>query len=259
MADLQLDSHNSLAPTLVPYLLDIDLPPGYDSAGQRLLADWDFDQPADSAAAAYFNVVWSNVLALTFHDELRESLWPDGGSRWWAVMTNLLKRPADPWWDDRTTDDIVETRDDILAQAQVDARDELTRRESLDPDAWQWGRLHHLDLHNATLGESGVGLVERLLNRDGYEVGGSGSTVDATSWDAAEGYRVTSAPSMRMVVSLADYDQSRWINLTGVSGHPLSGHYTDQTDLYVEGATLPWAFGRSAVEDSAEHTLTFVP
>ena len=47
---------------------------------------------------------------------------------------------------------------------------------------------------------------------------------------------------MRMVVSLADLDDSRWINLTGVSGHPASSHYTDQTDLYVDGQTLPWAF-----------------
>ena len=50
------------------------------------------------------------------------------------------------------------------------------------------------------------------------------------------------APSMRMVVSLADFDDSRWINLTGVSGHAFNDHYTDQTDLWVDGETLPWAF-----------------
>ena len=44
-------------------------------------------------------------------------------------------------------------------------------------------------------------------------------------------YDVTAAPSMRMVVSLADFDDSRWINLTGVSGHAFDRHYTDQTDL----------------------------
>ena len=40
---------------------------------------------------------------------------------------------------------------------------------------------------------------------------------------------------MRMVVSLADLDDSRWINLTGVSGHAFHPHYTDQTDLMVAG------------------------
>ena len=60
-------------------------------------------------------------------------------------------------------------------------------------------------------------------------------------------------------VSLADFDDSRWVNLTGVSGHPFSDHYTDQTDLWARGETLPWVFSREAVEASAEHTLTLEP
>ena len=64
---------------------------------------------------------------------------------------------------------------------------------------------------------------------------------------------------MRMVVDLGDLDASRWINLTGVSGHPFSAHYTDQTDLWARGETLPWAFSRDAVEATAEHELRLVP
>ena len=86
------------------------------------------------------------------------------------------------------------------------------------------------------------------MNREDYEVGGGSSTVDATSWDASVGYEVESSPSMRMVVDLADLDASRWISMTGVSGHPASGHYVDQTDLWVEGETLPWPFTRAAVD-----------
>ena len=97
------------------------------------------------------------------------------------------------------------------------------------------------------------------INRDGWQVGGGASTVDATSWDATEGYTVTSAPSMRMVVSLADFDDSRWINLTGVSGHPFDSHFTDQTDLWADGKTLPWAFSPDAVTDAGEDVLTLEP
>ena len=105
----------------------------------------------------------------------------------------------------------------------------------------------------------GIGPVERLFNRDGWEVGGGSSIVDATSWNAVDGYDVTAAPSMRMVVSTADWDDSRWINLTGVSGHPASSHYSDQTELYVDGQTLPWAFTRDAVDAAAEDTLVLTP
>ncbi len=70
---------------------------------------------------------------------------------------------------------------------------------------------------------------------------------------------MVTAPSMRMVVSLADWDDSRWINLTGVSGHPFDSHYTDQTDLYVDGRTLPWPFTPDAVDAAGEDTLTLEP
>ena len=259
MAALQLDDFNPMAPTLVPYLLDLeDLGSAYDRAGQDLLRGWDFRQPAGSAPAAYYNAGWSNLLRLTFHDELRESLWPDGGSRWFGVVEGLLRQPAASWWDDRDTD-ARETRDDILRQAMLDARDELTRRQALDPDDWTWGTIHQLDLRESTLGDSGIGPVEWLFNREDYRVGGGGSIVDATSWDAAEGYEVTSSPSMRMVVSLEDFDDSRWINLTGVSGHPFNQHYVDQTELWVAGKTLPWAYSPDAVAAAGQDTLTLTP
>ena len=44
-----------------------------------------------------------------------------------------------------------------------------------------------------------------------------------------------------------------------VSGHPASGHYTDQTDLWARGETLPWAFSPGAVRAAAEDTLTLTP
>ena len=260
MSTLQLDTTNPMAETLVPYLLDVEeLPNGYYRNARNLFRDWDFSSPADSAPAAYFNVVWRTLLELTFHDDLRQRTWPDGGDRWFLVVSRMLTEPAGPWWDDADTDDVVETRDDILRAALIEARDELTRRQSRDPRLWEWGRLHQMNLHQGSLGESGIGPVERLFNRDGWEVGGGSSIVDATSWDAVEGYEVTAAPSMRMVVSLADWDDSRWINLTGVSGHPASSHYSDQTELFVEGRTLPWAWSRGAVEEAAEDRLVLTP
>jgi penicillin amidase len=64
---------------------------------------------------------------------------------------------------------------------------------------------------------------------------------------------------MRMVVSLADLDESRWVNLTGESGHAFDSHYTDQADLWARGETLPWAFSHDAVDATAKHTLTLRP
>jgi penicillin G amidase len=259
MAQIQLDTRNGFAPTLVPYLLDIFLPSQYLGAGQRLLESWNFKQSPGSAAAAYYNAVWRNTLALTFHDQMPQSLWPDGSERWFEVMRSLLANPQSSWWDDAHTETVVETRDDILTRAMTLTRDELVRRQARRASEWTWGHLHRMDLENESVGQSDVGIVRWLFNRGGYEVGGGDSIVNATAWNAAEGYGVTAAPSMRMVVSMADLDDSRWVNLTGVSGHPFDDHYVDQTDLWVEGETLPWHFSRKRVEDAAEDTLTLVP
>ena len=156
MLDLQLDTRSPMAPVLVPYLLDANLPRGYFSAGQRLLADWDFRQGADSAAAAYYNVVWRNLLDLTFTDELTGDLRPDGGQRWMAVMEDLLRDPRNEFWDDQETEEAEERRDDIIRQAMRDARDDLTSLQSPNPDEWTWGGLHRLELRSSTLGESGI-------------------------------------------------------------------------------------------------------
>ncbi len=261
LAAMQLDDRNPLGPVLVPYLLRADLASGYYSDGQRLLAAWDFDQPADSAAAAYFNVVWRNLLALTFHDDLPEAAWPDGGQRWVAVVTELLEDPLDPFWDDVSTDE-RESRDQVIAHAMRDARDELTSKVAVRADEWTWGDLHELDLRSQMMGERGLGL---LFNRGGNGAAGGGTSVNATAWDAAEGYGVVTAPAMRMVISLGGpegiegLDQSRWVSLTGASGHAFDSHYTDQTERWLEGRTLPWAYSEDAIRAATEDTLVLAP
>lgn len=259
LRDLQLDTRNDFAPELVPHLLDLRVGGPYYSAGQRLLRDWDFTQPASSAAAAYFNAVWRQLLLATFADELPETVPISGGERWYEVVRGLLDRPDDPWWDDVETEDVVEDRDTVLRQAMRDARDELTRLQSRRASRWTWGHQHTLTLENQTLGQSDTGLVRALLNRGPWELAGGSGVVDATSWDAREGYEVTAAPSMRMVVSLGDLDDSTWVNLTGASGHAWSEHYTDQTDLWAVGGTRPWPFAQEAVEQATEDTLVLTP
>ncbi|QCX28547.1 penicillin acylase family protein [Nocardioides jishulii] len=256
---IQLDARNPLAPSLVPALESIHGLDPYVQEAVDLLSEWDGQDDADSAAAAYFHVVWERLLALTFHDDLRTRIHPGGGARWVSVVQNLLRDPTHVLWDDRETEETVEVRDDVLRKALVEARDEMTQRQARNPDRWQWGRAHRLELTHATLGTSGIGIVERIFNRDGGGIGGSGAVPNATAYDLTDGFTVTSAPSMRMVVDLADFDDSRWVNLTGVSGHPASAHYDDQVEAYVEGRTLPWRWSREEVRRASGDRLLLRP
>jgi len=259
MADIQLDTRNGNAAQILAYLVDVNINRPYVRDGQEVLRHWDLEQQPDSAGAAYFNVVWQALLERTFHDELPEEVWPDGGSRWFEVVRGLLEEPNNAWWDDKTTDGRRENRDDILVAAMTDARYEITRLAAQDPSLWRWGHLHRLTLVHEPLGSSGAGALEAMFNRGPLEVGGGDSIVNATGWTAPEGFAVDWVPSMRMVVSLDDLDRSRWVNLTGASGHAFSSHYDDQLELWADGETLPWAFSAEAVEAAAEDTLTLTP
>jgi penicillin amidase len=222
-----------------------------------MLFDWDFQQGADSAPAALYNAFYRNLLALTF-EELPEDHRPDGGDKWWIVLDSLLDQPRSAWWDDQSTD-AVEDRDAILARALTDAVSELTSRLGDDPADWRWGDLHTLELENGTFGQSGIAPIEWLFNRGPQGTSGGGDIVNATNWNAREGYEVTAVPSMRMIVDLSNFDDSRWIQLTGNSGHAFHANYDDQFPLWRVGANLPMRWERDSIEASATHTLTLRP
>ena len=120
MRAIQNDTRNGIAEILVPILLRVyDGGPSRDaftSEAVDLLRGWDYTQPTDSAAAAYFNVVWAQILRLTF-DELPEGFRPDGGDRWFEVVRTLMAKPTDLWWDDLTTPGVVENRDEVFRRA----------------------------------------------------------------------------------------------------------------------------------------------
>jgi penicillin amidase len=66
-------------------------------------------------------------------------------------------------------------------------------------------------------------------------------------------------PALRMVVDLDDFDASRWINLSGASGHAFHPHYADQAPLWQHGETTAWPFTTAVVQDAATETLQLRP
>ncbi|WP_114907498.1 penicillin acylase family protein [Ornithinimicrobium murale] len=265
MREIQGDTRNAFADELVPALLEVEVPNSdFYREPQQMLADWDRTAPVDgeqSAAAMYYYAVWANILDLTFDDELPADLAADGNSRWMLVITNLLDRPEDDWWDDQRTAGVVETRDEILRQAMINARLDLTKRSGKDPDSWVWGELHNVPMRHEVLGGDDIpGIVRWAFNEGPFPAPGGSSLVNAFNWEAgSNSFRVTSGPSMRMVVDLADLDASTWVNLGGNSGHPFHPNYNDQTSAWLANETFPWVHSRAAVEKDAAHTLFLRP
>jgi penicillin amidase len=259
---MQFDNADLNAAALLPILTGLKVQWGTPAQAVALdmLKNWDDKATADSKPALIFEDFWWFLLKDTFTDKaIPQDYWPKGGNRWFEVMRELVQQPDSPWWDDPATAK-VERRDDIFAQAFMDAVDNLQHFYGKDPARWPaWGAVHTASFRNQSLGESGVAPIEALFNRGPFPVSGGESIVNATGWDVFSSFEVTWLPSMRMIVDLGNLDDSLTVHTTGQSGHAYAPHYIDLAPLWASGKYYPLLWDPQQVKAAADDHLTLAP
>ncbi|BDV29399.1 penicillin acylase family protein [Microbacterium terricola] len=257
MRDIQADNEFWMGKRLIAAYADLRTDDAGTDAALDLLQAWDAQNDADSAAAAYANVLWDELVQNLFVRG-RETPAPlVGQGRLFLVVDALMGDPSSPWWTNAGID--VEDMDGMLAASAEGAYDRLVDLQGEAPANWSWGSLHALNLASDTFGASGIAPIEWLFNRGPFEVGGGSSVANATGWDIGSDFSTITVPSMRMVVDLSDLDASRWNHLTGTSGHTFHPNYVDQTASWQKAELTPWAFSPEAVAAATTNTLTLTP
>lgn len=256
MRDIQMDNEMWIGKPLATAMSDVDVSGAGPTEAVELLRSWDAQNTASSSAAAYANVLWSNLVQNIFAK--REQPLPiDGQGRLFTVIGDMLDDPSDPLWVNPQID--VDGMEQMLALSAEEAYDELSALQGTTTSRWNWGDLHAITLTSDTLGSSGIAPIEALFNRGPFPVSGGASVVNATGWELGVSYATTTVPSMRMVIDLSDFDASTWNHLTGASGHAFDAHYTDQTADWIAGIQKPWAYSAKAVDAAAVATLVLTP
>jgi penicillin amidase len=258
---MQGDSTSLNAEVLVPILMSLPMEGRDDEVRQVFLAGWDYREVADSQAALLFERFWWNLLMDTFYDEpFPEDYFPAGGARFYEVMRNLVQQPESAWWDDQSTPDVVETRDDIFQRAFTETVQIGEEQYGKNLSNWPtWGDMHAANFRNQTLGKSGIGLIESIFNRGPFPTGGGEAIVNATGWTIGFGFEVDWLPSMRMIVDLGDLRNSVTVHTTGQSGHAYHPHYVDMAPLWAEVQYYPMLWNEQAVVSNAESHLRLLP
>jgi penicillin amidase len=228
---------------------------GAADAALALLRDWDGQSTADSAAAAYANLLWDELVQNLFVRQRDVPAEVGSQSRMSVVVEGLLDDPGSPWWANPGLG--VAGQQDMLALSAEGAYQRLADLQGKDPTRWNWGELHALFLRHGTFGSSGIAPIEWLFNRGPYPVGGGATSPNATGAD--EDFATTTGPSMRMIVDLSDFDASSWNNLTGSSGHIFHPNYVDQINTWLDVQTTPWPFTPQAVAAATTNTLRLTP
>ena len=258
---MQGDDYDSNAETFVPLLQQISNQfTDNDATALNLLKNWDYQAKSDSSAAAIFEAFWSHLLSNTFDDDLPKKYWPDDSSQWNEVMRNLAKNPTDPFWDDKTTKNVVETRDDIIKKSWSEAVSELESKYGSDMTKWKWGEMHTATFQNQTLGTTGIGLIDSLFDRGPFPTSGGNNIVNATAWaNVGQDYTVTDLPSMRMIVDMSNLSNSLTVHTTGESGHAYNKHYDDMTAMWAAIQYYPMLWDQQTVIQQTEGHLQLTP
>ncbi|MFH8251756.1 penicillin acylase family protein [Microbacterium sp. B2969] len=257
MRDIQADDRFGMGMKLASVYGSVQTGDADVDAALDLLSTWDADNDPDSAAAAYANVLWDELVRNLFVRGREHAAPLSNQSRMTLVVGRLLDDPSSSWWTNEGLG--VSGQQEMLERTAKGAYDKLVKLQGDQIDRWNWGTLHALTLTNATFGESGVAPIEWLFNRGPYPVGGGSSNVDATGWTLGQGFQTVTVPSMRMIVDLSDFDASRWNHLTGESGHAFHPNYTDQTETWQRIEQTPWVFSPKAVTAATTDALTLVP
>jgi penicillin amidase len=216
-----------------------------------LLRSWDGNVRADSAAAALFEVWFTNHLRR-------------------AVVQAVLPEAAAKRLGSGDTDRVLqvleghgswltrERRDQIFVGTLITAVAAIEQRLGPDPSKWQWGQLHHAVFEHPLAGRAADDAARRRLTVGSWSIGGSSFTPMATTYRVSD-YQLTGGASFRMVTDVGNWDASVAINTPGQSGDPASPHYRDLAPLWVEGKYFPLAYSRQAVEKATRTRLELTP
>ena len=267
---IQGDNKSLSAEELMPYLADLQLDDCGLADARNWLLEWDYQFDIGSAQAVLYSNFWVRLLDNLFNDQVSdvklndEEIHAYGTDADMRATYLLMQDPDNAWWDDATTANVVETRDDILLKSFQEGYADSIAELGKDRNKWKWGDVHTATFVSLPLGESGTGFIEHIVNRGPFAVAGTMATVNNTAWAVEEygeeeGFAVDYLPSMRMIVDLSNLKQSVSINTTGQSGHPLSANYDDMIDLYRDIKYHAMMWSRGQVEASAVARLVLNP
>lgn len=216
-------------------------------AGLRLMRGWDGMMAVDSPAAALF-AIWT-----------ARHLYP-------ALIASLPKtaRPLVDEVEDAAVVELFEAgrpglaavlglgspeaRAALLLTTLDAAVEEGMRDFGPHLAAWRWGDLHRARFTPPAGGET-VGPLE---------TGGGVTTVMMQAYEGTA-FQPLQGASVRMVVDVGAWDNSRWINAPGQGGETGGPHGGDLAPIWARGEAVPMVYSAAAVDAETEAVWRLYP
>jgi len=263
-------------------------------AAADLLADWaatDYEaadgvlgtvsdaMAKSSAATAIFNAFLPMLLTNALKDEGYVGIDRLGNTTVGRFLFRLFTKPqtmasydgvngVSPLWDDLTTTDVVETKEEIIAKSLSQAVAFLKDPAKVgvaaaggfgtaDMTQWRWGKLHTVKLRHNISPMFDIPAVDVLP--EGFPRGGDNFTVDAPNPGFFDtNFTYASGAAIRNVYELNDTVSFLGVIPGGQSENPQRPHYSDEAFLWAENKAPKVAFTVEDVLAAKERTVDFL-
>jgi penicillin amidase len=227
-----------------------------------MLRDWDSHVAIDSPAATVYELFLSEMEGRVARAKAPRSFAAALGEPFGPItpynflcfrrtghLARLLREQPAGWfarpWPEETAD----------ALAAVIRR--LRSQHGGDPVGWAFGRLRPLVLRH-TLGRKPW--LASIFNLGPIPFGGDADTINQGAVLPLDPLApVDNIASLRMVVDVGAWGNSRFSLPGGQSGNPLSPHYDDLFPLWQRGEGVPMAWTKEEIRRAAVETLELAP
>ncbi len=268
---MQNDPYSAFAARLTPTILDvIKNQQEYDfSLAVDYLENWDYMYSQSSTAASIFDSFFLKLTENTFKDEIGDEAYESFKSLELIpvrIMTEMIN-DSSSFFDNVHTPEI-ETRQDIILKSMQDAIYFLSDSLGSEPFEWRWDNLHTITFEPPLFSQAAADsnapaalklIVKNVLSKGPYPVVGHGMSVNNGQYSWSEPFKMVLGPSVRRIVDLSDLSKTLSVIPTGQSGNPLSTHFGDQSELWLNGQYRVFYQDESLIDRSDVQTMRLIP
>lgn len=271
--DYQMDINSPYAKQITEYILNafkgIQVQDKNLIKSLELLSEWDYEMNSMSQAPAIYSTFLMNLLKNTYYDELGKELYNQFvfiANVPFRSILQVLENPDSPWFDNLNTRE-KETRDMILRKSFADALTELENKLGKNVANWQWGNLHKVIFKHSFSGQASI--IDNFINIGPFSVGGDGTTLFNTEYPFSEPnkeigllnhehYENILGPQIRFIYDYNNPDEFYLILSTGQSGNIMSNHYSDMTQLWLEGKYMKIRTDETSIKNNNNNLFKFL-
>jgi len=225
----------------------------------RILKAWDYHDRVDGNASTIFQTIYRHLAKLTYEDELGPDLAATMLGSWYfwqERFESMIVAGDSSWFDIVSTPDKKETLANLIVQAALRTKAELSKKLGNDMDAWEWGKVHQIVYINPIRRK---GLGKEWLGGGSHPMGGAGETLHRALYGFHKHAEIKITAAMRMVADLADTEKVLAVINGGVAGRTFHPHFKNQIEAFHSGEKRYWWFSDEKIQAHGKSELRLVP